>query len=139
MSQAAEMSLARIDSPPRGGRPLGERFAATPRLACEALERAMAAGDLNAATACFAPDACLIGADGTQIHGQAAIRSHLAQLVQAGMQLAIEPTGVIVAGETALAQPALALRRVGEEWKIAIAAPWGWDPAPPLEAIGFGQ
>jgi ketosteroid isomerase-like protein len=118
---------------------LAERLAATPRLACEALERAIAAGDLDAATACFCPGACLIAADGAQAHGQGAIRARLAQLVEAGVQLAIEPAGVIVAGDLALAQPGLALRRVGEEWKIAIAAPWGWEAAPPLEAIGFAR
>jgi hypothetical protein len=32
--------------------------------------------------------------------------------------------------------PTLVLRRVEGEWKLAIAAPWGWAPAPPLEAVG---
>jgi hypothetical protein len=52
--------------------PLGERFAASPRLACQTLQRALAAGDLDAATACFAPEACLIAPDGTEVHGEAA-------------------------------------------------------------------
>jgi ketosteroid isomerase-like protein len=139
MSQAVEMSLARIDSPPRSVSPLGERFAATPRHACKALASALSRGDLEAALACFCPDACLVAPDGTNVHGQAAIRARLAQAIQSGAQVAIEPLGVIVAGEVALAQPTLVLRRLQGEWRIAIAAPWGWDPAPPLEAIGFTQ
>jgi len=31
--------------------------------------------------------------------------------------------------------PTLALCRVEDDWKIAIAAPWGWAPARPLEAV----
>lgn len=31
--------------------------------------------------------------------------------------------------------PTLAMRHAGEEWKLAIAAPWGWGTAPPLEAV----
>ena len=135
MSQAVEMPLARIDSPPNT-RPLAERFCATPRHACEALSRALAQGDLDAALACFCPDACLIGPEGTHIHGQAAIRARLAQMIEAGAQMTIEPLGVIVAGEVALAQPTLALRRLEGEWMIAIAAPWGAPASEPLEAIG---
>jgi ketosteroid isomerase-like protein len=116
---------------------LAERLTATPRLACEALTRALGEGDLEAAVACFCPDACLVLPDGTNVHGQAAIRASLAQLIGAGARPAIEPLGVIVAGDVALAQPALALRRVGEEWRIAIAAPWGAPATEPLRAIGF--
>jgi ketosteroid isomerase-like protein len=141
MSQAGDLSLAATSTslPSASEPPLGERFAATPRLACEALERAINVRDLDAAVACFAPDACLIGPDGTHVLGQAAIRARLSELVEAGARIAIEPLGVIVAGDVALALPTLALRRLGEEWKIAIAAPWGWEAAPPLEAIGFAQ
>jgi ketosteroid isomerase-like protein len=133
--------------------PLGERFAATPRLACQALSRALGEGDLEAALACFAPDACLILADGTSVHGEEAIRSRLAGLIAGGAEVAIELTGVIAAADVALAHerwsarsgaqggfsgaphPTLVLRRHGEEWKLAIAAPWGWAPAPPLVAV----
>jgi len=136
MAPSAGLFLA---PPAAGGAPLAERSCATPRLACEALSRALARGDLESALACFCPEACLIGADGTHVLGQAAIGARLAESIEAGTQVAIEPLGVIVAGDVALAQPTLALRRMGEEWRIAIAAPWGWDPAPPLEAIGFAQ
>jgi hypothetical protein len=69
--------------------------------------------------------------------GEAAIRSRLAQLIGAGTPPAIEPLGVIVAGDLAFAQPSFVLRRVGEEWRIVIAAPWGAPASPPLRAIGF--
>jgi len=134
--------------------PLGERFAASPRLACQALTRALGAGDLDAAAACFAPDACLIAPDATEVHGEAAIRARLAQLIASRAAVEIELTGVLAAGDIALAyerwafrtegangfghapHPTLVLRRLGAEWKLAIAAPWGWAPAPPLEAVG---
>lgn len=119
-----------LDAPP-----LGERRAATPRLACQALARALATGDLDAALACFCPDACLVLPGGACVHGPDAIRASLAGLARAGMQPAIEPLGVIVAGDVALAQPALALRRLQGEWRIAIAAPWGAPASEPLRAI----
>jgi ketosteroid isomerase-like protein len=131
--------------------PLGERFAASPRLVCEALKRALSTGDLDAAAACFAPDACLVTSDATEVHGEAAIRSRLAKLIESRAEVTIELAGVLAAGDIALAHerwtingaegfsriphPTLVLRRVGVEWKLAIAAPWGWAPAPPLEAI----
>jgi ketosteroid isomerase-like protein len=135
--------------------PLGERFAASPRLACQTLQRALGVGDLEAACACFAPDACLITPEGTEVHGEAAIRSRLAQLIQARAEVTIDLAGVLSAGDLAIAHerwriraegvdrfsqaphPTLVLRRLGAEWKLAIAAPWGWAPAPPLEAIGM--
>jgi uncharacterized protein (TIGR02246 family) len=132
--------------------PLGERSAASPRLACEALKRALGNGDLDAAAECFAPDACLITPEGTEVHGEAAIRARLAGLIAARAEVAIEIAGVLSAGDTALAHerwsfrsegedsghaphPTLVLRRMEGEWKLAIAAPWGWAPAPPLEVV----
>jgi ketosteroid isomerase-like protein len=133
---------------------LGERFAATPRLACEALQRALNEGDLDTALACFCPEACLIAPDGTQVHGGVAIRSRLAGLIQSGGGVAIELAGVLAIGDIALAHerwtfysdagqsssgdphPTLVLRRLAGEWKLAIAAPWGWAPAAALEAVG---
>jgi uncharacterized protein (TIGR02246 family) len=132
---------------------LGERFAFTPRHACAALSRALSSGDLDGAAACFAPDACLITPDGTEVHGEAAIRARLAKLIEGHAEVAIELAGVLSAGDIALAHerwtfrsegvegfshaphPTLVLRRVEAEWKLAIAAPWGWGPAPPLEVV----
>lgn len=105
-----------------------------------ALQRALGTGELDAAAACFAPDACLIAPDGTEVHGEAAIRSRLAQLIQSRAEVAIELAGVLSAGDVALAHerwsfrseransfghalhPTLVLRRVEGEWKLAIAA-----------------
>jgi ketosteroid isomerase-like protein len=133
--------------------PLGERFAASPRLACTALKKALDEGDLDAAASCFAPDACLIVPDATAVHGEAAIRARLAELIESRAEVVIELAGVLAAGDIALAHerwtfrsegdqalsqaphPTLVLRRLGAEWKLAIAAPWGWAPAPPLEAV----
>jgi ketosteroid isomerase-like protein len=135
--------------------PLGERLAATPRLCCEALARTLSEADLEAALACFAPGACLVGPDGTVAHGEGAIRTRLAQLIASGTKVEIELAGVIVAAEVALAHerwrtscgegvdaspapPAgstLVLRLLGDEWKIAIAAPWGLPASAPLRAI----
>jgi ketosteroid isomerase-like protein len=74
-------------------------------------------------------------------------------LIQSRAEVAIELAGVLSAGDVALAHerwsfrseavegfghaphPTLVLRRVEGEWKLAIAAPWGWAPAPPLEAV----
>lgn len=135
--------------------PLGERLAATPRHICQALVGALGHGDLEAAVECFASDACLVLADGTAVHGEAAIRARLAELISSGAEARIELAGVIVAGETALAHerwrisrggmadggpaqapfPTLALRRLAGEWRIAIAAPWGMAATKPLRAI----
>ncbi len=134
---------------------LGERLAATPRLACEALARALRAGDVDAALTCFAPDACVVGPDGRALHGETPIRALLAQLIEARAEIAIELAGVLVAGELALAHerwviasggasgsrsapttdPTLVLRQIEGEWRLAIAAPWGWASTPPLQAI----
>ena len=134
--------------------PLGERFTASPRLACAALKRALGGGDLDAAADCFSPDACLVAPDGTEVHGTGAIRARLAGLIASGAEVEIELAGVLAAGDVALAHerwsfrsegeqgasqaphPTLVLRRVEGEWKLAIAAPWGWAPAPALEAVG---
>jgi uncharacterized protein (TIGR02246 family) len=135
--------------------PLRERLAATPRLACEALERAINAADPDAALACFAPGAALVGPEGTAAQGESALRSSLAQLIKAGAQVQIELRGVLVAGEVALAherwqisyegvpdtrlsgaaRPSLVLRLVESEWRIAIAAPWGTPASEPLRAV----
>jgi uncharacterized protein (TIGR02246 family) len=134
--------------------PLGERLAATPRLACEALARAINARDLEAALACFAPGAALVGSDGNAAQGEAAIRSRLSGLVSVAARVEIELSGVLIASDTALAHerwtisygaqrsnaprstsPTLVLRLTEGEWRVAIACPWGQPASPPLEAI----
>lgn len=152
MSSPAEPALA-INSPTQA-RPLGERLAATPRLACEALARAIDARDLDGALACFAPGACLVWTEGTAAQGADAIRARLAELIAHGAEVEFEVSGVLVAGDLALAHerwqisygeqrfrspesasPTLVLRLLEGEWKLAIAAPWGLPARAPLEAV----
>ncbi len=133
---------------------LRERLAATPRLACENLVRAINARDLERALECFAPGACLIGPDGSFAQGAVAVRACLVELINAGAQIEIELFGVLIAEELALAHerwtilydgrpshmaqsahPTLVLRLLEGEWKLTIAAPWGTSASPPLEAV----
>ena len=109
------------------------------------LARALTAGNLDAAAACFARDACLITPDATAIHGRARIRPLLAQMVIQRVEIEIETSNRVVAGDVILARerwrvrtggadgrgheqtlhPNLVLRRIEGAWKISIAAPWG--------------
>jgi len=108
-----------------------------------ALARAIAAGDLAAAERCFGPDACLITPDATAVSGLAGISPILAQLIDAGTVIEVETGSLVRAGELALASERLhfrsrgapyrqtfaantVLRRQGGDWRVAIAAPWGW-------------
>jgi ketosteroid isomerase-like protein len=110
-----------------------------------AFARALSAGDLEAATACFARDGCLITPDATAIHGRDRIRPVLAQMVIRRTEIRVELSSAIAAGGAILARerwrvlsggppqieqtlnPTLVLRLIEGEWKLAIAAPWGWD------------
>lgn len=114
---------------------------------CLPFVRALSIGDLDAATACFARDACLITPDATAVHGRERVRSLLAQLVARRTEIKVELSNVVRAGEVVLANerwrvrsgvgdeapqieqrldPILVLHRIEAEWKLAIAAPWGW-------------
>jgi ketosteroid isomerase-like protein len=114
-----------------------------------ALPRALGAGDLESATACFARDGCLITPDATAVHGRDRIRPVLAQLIAQRIDVAVELSHVVGGGEVRLVRerwrihagagsgrfsqilhPTLVLRRVEAEWKLAIAAPWGWAGGP---------
>lgn len=108
-------------------------------------------GDLASATACFARDGCLITPDTTVVHGRDRIRPLLAQLVARRTEIEVESSNVVGAAEVVLAyerwkvrsggaesprieqtlNATLVLRRVEAEWKLAIAAPWGWAQAYP--------
>jgi ketosteroid isomerase-like protein len=147
-------SLAAVNAPASPA-PLGERFAATPRLACEGLAKALNAGDLQGATRCFAPAATLIWADGSAACGQEAIAMRLGELISARAEVALELRGVLVSGDLALAHerwalsyegvpdrslepapsPSLVMRLLEDEWKLAIAAPWGQAASSALEAV----
>jgi ketosteroid isomerase-like protein len=111
-----------------------------------ALAAALSAADLDAATACFARDGCLLTADATTIRGREDIRAVLAQLISINATAEIEHGGMLVAGDVALAaecwttrfarsdgatytrrKPTTSvMRRVEGTWKLQIAAPWGW-------------
>jgi ketosteroid isomerase-like protein len=110
------------------------------------LARALSFGDLESATACFLGDGCLITPDATAIHGRDRIRPLLEQLVARRVEIEVELSSAIRAGGAVLAyerwqvhsggvdcpritqtwRPTLVLRRTGEDWRLAIAAPWGW-------------
>ena len=113
--------------------------------------RALSAGDLDGATACFARDGCLITPDATAVHGRDRIRPLLAQLVARRTEIKVELSNVVDAGDVVLLQerwrvrsgaaegprieqvlePTLILRRIEAEWKLAIAAPWRQAQASP--------
>jgi ketosteroid isomerase-like protein len=119
----------------------------SPARTCLAFVRAVNRGDLEVAAACFARDGCLITPDATAIHGRNHIRPVLAQMVIHRTTISIELNDAIGAGDVVLAQqrwrvraggsagatvertlnPTLVLRRIEEEWKLTIAAPWGWS------------
>jgi len=113
------------------------------------LAQALSCGDLEAAAACFLRDGCLITPDATAIHGREQIRPLLAQLVARRIEIEVELSDAIRAGGVVLAyerwkvrsggidcprvaqtwSPTLVLRRIEEDWRLAIAAPWGWGQA----------
>ena len=113
---------------------------------CRPFVEALSNGDIKTATACFARDACLVTQDVTVVRGRDHIRPLLSQLVDRGIQIRLEFSSTLIAGGVALAQecwtiyvegaedslfeqtwmPTLVLRQIEEEWKLAVAAPWGW-------------
>jgi len=109
---------------------------------------ALGAGDLEAATALFVRDGCLVTPDATSIVGREEIRPVLRQLIDRRTRIEVLANSILQGGEVAIAieswrlsssgggedpfvqttRPALALRRLEGVWKISIAAPWGWAP-----------
>jgi len=123
--------------------PTRARFA-TPEATIRTFAAALESARLGVAMECFTEQACLLTPDATAVNGRGAIGDILAQLIGQRVRIAIENFGTLVAGETALvnqrwqmrsggsdnphcqvAVPILVLRRVGKEWKLVIAAPWG--------------
>jgi ketosteroid isomerase-like protein len=123
----------------------------SPRPARAGLRFALALnlGDPEAASACFLRDGCLITPDATAIHGRDRIRPVLAQLAARRIEIEVELSNAIHAGGAVLSyerwrvrsggpgspqvvqiwNPTLVLRRADEDWRLAIAAPWGWGQA----------
>lgn len=108
--------------------------------------RALSAGDLDHAAACFARDSCLITPDATAIHGRELIRSVLAQMVSRRTEISVELSTTVGAGEVTLVRQrwlirsgehpeerleqscdaVLIMRQIEGAWKVSIAAPWGY-------------
>lgn len=118
-------------------------------LPCLSLPETIGRGDLSAATACFARDACLVTQDATAIHGRDRIRPLLAQLIARHARIEVFGRSLLQAGEVALAHecwtievdaaegarfeqgcsPTIVARRVEGQWKLALVAPWGFSGA----------
>lgn len=110
------------------------------------LAAALSGGALDAATACFTRDACLVTPGTTTIHSRQHIRPILAQLIDMRASVQVEQRSVLISGEIALAaetwtilldgldltpfaqtsDSTAVMRRVEDNWKLQIAAPWGW-------------
>jgi ketosteroid isomerase-like protein len=117
----------------------------TPELACRDFTTALGAGELEAATACFARDGCLITPDATAVRGREGIRDVLAQLTLRHTQIRIEFSTTLATADVALlherwkiradgagggpfvqiSSSTLVLRQIEGEWKLSIVAPWG--------------
>jgi ketosteroid isomerase-like protein len=102
--------------------------------------------ELERAVNCFGRAGCLITPDQTAIHGRERIRPVLSQMIERRTVIEVEESVVLGAGDLALASerwtircdaagderlvltstPRLVLRRRGVEWKLEIAALWGW-------------
>lgn len=116
------------------------------RSAARRFVEALGGRELERAANCFGRDACLITPDQTAIHGREQIRLVLAQMIERRTVIVVEESVVLGAGDLALASerwaircdapdgerftltstPRLVLRRRGTEWKLEIAALWGW-------------
>lgn len=99
-------------------------------------------GEVDAATACFSKDACLLTPDKTAVRGRMEIRPILRQLVAAESQIEVHQRSLLRGGHVALAferwsitssaatpftrtlDPTLVMQQLEEVWKIAVAAPW---------------
>jgi ketosteroid isomerase-like protein len=101
-------------------------------------------GDLEAATNCFAKDACLLTPDATTIRGREEIRPILHQLIASGARIEVQESSIVRAGEVALGterwtfisagtggepftrtlHPTLVIRQLEGVWKLAVAMPW---------------
>lgn len=119
--------------------------ARTPEESTRGLATSITRGDLEAATSCFAKDACLLTPDATIVRGREEIRRILHQLIAAGSQIEVQESSIVLAGEVALGTerwlmssagsegepftraltPTVVLRQVEGVWKLAVAMPWG--------------
>lgn len=119
--------------------------AETPEQVTRAFADSVTRGDLEAAAACFAKDACLVTPDATTVRGREDIRPILHQLIVSGSRIEVQESSMLLAGEiafgterwlltvpgsegrafTRLLVPTMVLRRIESIWKLAVALPWG--------------
>jgi ketosteroid isomerase-like protein len=119
--------------------------ARTPGESTRALAASISRGDLEAATSCFAKDACLLTPDSTVVRGREEIKPILHQLIAAGSTIEVQESSIVLAGEVALGSerwvlssagsegepftraltPTMVLRQIEGAWKLAVAIPWG--------------
>ncbi|HEX3911481.1 MAG TPA: nuclear transport factor 2 family protein [Solirubrobacteraceae bacterium] len=117
----------------------------TPEQLAEAFAAAISAGEVPAAVALWNDDAAIVQPDGQSIHGRPAIGDALQALVDNGLAMEIDVTGVFQAGDVATVIGTLTLSgangdgepftqrsssvvvytRGPEGWRIALDAPWG--------------
>jgi ketosteroid isomerase-like protein len=116
----------------------------TPEQALRSFAEALGSCDLDAATYCFARDACFLTRDATLIHGREEIRGILAQLIAMRLQVQVEQRSMLPLGDVALSserwrmrfgaaapfeqisQATIVLRLIENRWKLLLAAPWGF-------------
>jgi uncharacterized protein (TIGR02246 family) len=106
--------------------------------------------DLEAATRCFARDACFLTPDATAIRGRDSVRSFLAQLIASEHRFEADLGTTVIAGDVALSHDRLktvtaattgvpfeqhslstaVLARLEGNWRLRILAPWQtqWRP-----------
>jgi ketosteroid isomerase-like protein len=102
--------------------------------------------ELDRAVNCFGREGCLVTPDQTAIHGRERIRPVLSQMIERRTTIVVDESFALSAGDLVLASerwtircdgagrerfkvsatPRLVLRRSGAEWKLEIAALWGW-------------
>lgn len=112
---------------------------------CLSFPQLLSAGDLDGATRCFGRKACLLTPDATAIYTRERIRPLLAQLIARGVQIEVEASNVLPAGDVAFVRErwticmdgtegsrfaqttsaAIVLHQIEGGWKLAIVAPWG--------------
>ncbi len=118
----------------------------TPESASLDFAEALSAGDLDTAASYFARDACFLTPDATAIWGREEIRAVLAQLIGMRLQIRVDLRNLLTIGDIALSserwtmrfeaadgtsftqtsRSTAALRLIESQWKLLIAAPWGW-------------
>lgn len=116
-----------------------------PEAAARTFAECIGAGDLERASECLAQEASLVTPDATVVSGRGAIRGVLFQLIALRSKVKIELSSGLRAGDIAYVrqrweiasaglpgaphvqavEATLVLRRLGAEWKLVIAAPWG--------------